>query len=198
MLNAQYRPMDFAGVVSAQRTSLSEIIDIEFGLLRELLALHVLNYQQVEIIQHEKVPTRQVNKLLDYVTNFSKAKQKNFLLALYRTGQIHVNNFIMANGHRTPRARENWPLLADHKKGIICTKLPELTRTIDTENGLLDEMLSNECINEEHKQIVEVQNTNAKRNETLLRILVRRSVGDYNKFVECLVKTKQFQVAYLL
>jgi hypothetical protein len=58
--------------------------------------------------------------------------------------------------------------------------------------------LSVGCINEEQKQIVEVQNTNAKRNEALLRILLRRSVGDYTKFVGCLVKTKQFQVAYSL
>jgi hypothetical protein len=36
------------------------------------------------------------------------------------------------------------------------------------------------------------------RNEALLRILLRRSVGDYTKFVGCLVKTKQFQVAYSL
>jgi hypothetical protein len=58
--------------------------------------------------------------------------------------------------------------------------------------------VSDGSINEEQKQLVEAQKTNATRNELLLRILRRRSVGDYIKFVGCLLKTKQFQVACLL
>jgi hypothetical protein len=84
------------------------------------------------------------------------------LLALYKNGQIHVNNFILANGHRTPQDGENWPLSMIVKQTYYISKFPELSNNIDTQNGLLDELLSVGCINEEQKQKVEVQNTNAK------------------------------------
>jgi hypothetical protein len=45
---------DLTAFITAQRTKLCDIIDIEFGLLSELLTLRVLNYQQVEIIEKGK------------------------------------------------------------------------------------------------------------------------------------------------
>jgi hypothetical protein len=194
MSHLQRGPIDIAGVVSAQRSKLREFIETDYGLLRELLALSVLNYQQVEIIQQESLKNSRVDKLLDYITRISHELQKKLLLALYKNGQIHVNNFILANGHRTTEDGENWPLGDDRKVDILFSKWPELSTNIDTQNGLLDELLSVGCINEEQKQNVEVKNIKAKRNEALLGILLRRGVGDYTKFVGCLVKTKQFQV----
>jgi hypothetical protein len=189
---------DFAAVIRAQCHRLRDFIETQFGLLRELLALRVLNDEQVEIIRTERTRQQRVDKLLDYVIRLSHAQQRKFLLALYKTGQTHVNNFILANGHRTLQDGENWPLMDDQKSLILFTKLPELSKKIDTQTGLLEELLSVGCINEEQKQHVEVQNTTANRNETLLDMLLCRSVGDYTKFVGCLVKTKQFQVACLL
>jgi Caspase recruitment domain len=143
--------------------------------------------------------TNRINKLLDYVVSFPHAQQKQFLLALYKTGQIHLINLIVSNGsYELGSNDENWPFMPDPRHSVLTENWSKVKESLDTKNGLLDEMFSASCINKQHKQAVELRTTNACKNEVLLNILRRRSIGDYNKFLTCLVKTKQLQAAYLL
>jgi hypothetical protein len=187
-------------IINGQRQTLSVIIDTEYGLLNELLALRVLTREQYETIESLTINYFKVDKLLDYVIRLSLVQQKQFLLALFKTGQSHINNFIIANGSRTEENDENWPLVDDPKAiNMLDERNPILIELLDVKNGLLDELLSVGCINTLHKQAIENENKDAhQKNELLLKIMLRRSIGDYSKFIGCLTKTKQHQVAYLL
>jgi hypothetical protein len=76
---------------------LRNMIDINHGLLRELLSLCVLSRDQIEDVRRKPLESSEVSQLLDYVIKSSCDQQKRFLVALYKTGQQHVNNYILAN-----------------------------------------------------------------------------------------------------
>jgi hypothetical protein len=69
---------------------------------------------------------------------------------------------------------------------------------MDSVNGLLDEMLSAGCIDFQQHEKLEAGDTRIKTNQFLMNVVVRRSVSDFRKFIQCLVKTKQHQVVSLL
>jgi hypothetical protein len=58
--------------------------------------------------------------------------------------------------------------------------------------------LNSGCLNFRHKELIEGLDSNLKRNDELLRIVCRKSVEDYEKFLDCLLKTKQYYAAQLL
>lgn len=111
---------------------------------------------------------------------------------------IHVNNYIISNGRRTATDTKNWPLYFSYVIDVLFDKWPRLIELVDSKYGLLDELLSAGCITRRHKEWIEAAETNTQKNERLLYILQRRSVGDYEAFIRCLVKTKQHHVASLL
>jgi hypothetical protein len=125
-------------------------------------------------------------------------QQKKFLVALFKTGQTHVNNFIISNGYRPSADEQNWPLYTTEGYNRINFKAAELIELIDPVNGLLDEMVAVGCINVNHEETIKAQNTIVSKNDVLLTILKRRSVLDYNRFISCLDKTKQYHVVWIL
>jgi hypothetical protein len=76
---------------------------------------------------------------------------------------------------------------------------PIVIKLLDLKNGLLDELVSVGCINTLHKLAIKNENTDAhQKNGLRLKIMLHRSIGDYNKLLRCLAKTKQHQFAHLL
>jgi hypothetical protein len=69
---------------------------------------------------------------------------------------------------------------------------------IDSDHGLLAEMITADCISLRQKQFIESGTSSADRNSRLLDILRRGSESDFNKFIECLSKTGQQHVASIL
>jgi hypothetical protein len=193
---------DKTGQLSAKLARCSDelriMIDINHGLLNELRGISVLSRDQIEDVRRKPSESSEVSQLLDYVIKSSCDQQKRFLVALYKTGQQHVNNYILANGQRSETDIENWPLMDTSEFLPFYRHQAKLVNLIDPKNGLLDEMLSIGCISRQHKERIEAGETTYDKNERLITVLSRRSVGDYNKFISCLLKTKQHQVASLL
>ena len=75
---------------------LSDIIEPDFGLLDQLVALDVLTFSQLDDVQSERTVNRRNDALLDLLT--SEEHCDKFLTALQRTQQEHVVNFIKENG----------------------------------------------------------------------------------------------------
>ena len=76
---------------------------------------------------------------------------------------------------------------------------PKLKRTINQSNDLRCFLVKTDCVSEEQLEWIDlVKMTPAERNERLLNIIRRRSVEDFNTFVESLVEDEQLAAADLL
>jgi len=83
--------------VKRLKSRLSDIIEPDFGLLDQLLALGVLTYRQyAKIRSGDKTAYEQNDALLDLLTSDEQCDK--LLTALQRTQQQHVVNFIKENG----------------------------------------------------------------------------------------------------
>lgn len=59
-------------------------------------------------------------------------------------------------------------------------------------------MLSVDCITKQHKKSIEAGVTDVDKNRRLINILFLSSIGDYKRFILCVIKTYQYQAACLL
>ena len=82
------------------KSALSNVVEPDFGLLDELLRLSVLTGRQYDDIRSEKrAAYRRSEAVLDLLETEDQCD--NFVIALQRTDQQHVVNFITQNGgHR--------------------------------------------------------------------------------------------------
>ena len=75
---------------------LSHLIEPDFGLLDHLLSLHVLTLRQFVEVRGETTACKRNDTLLDLLTSVDQCDK--FLIALQRTGQQLVANFVTENG----------------------------------------------------------------------------------------------------
>ena len=78
------------------KPALASIIEPDFGLLDELLAVNVLDRRQLADVRSERTVYRRNDAMLDLLV--SEDQCDKFLKALERTGQQHIANFITQNG----------------------------------------------------------------------------------------------------
>lgn len=180
------------------RNGLCNMIDVENGFLDKLRQKAVLNDHDTEQINNELNVVSKTNKLLDIAIDMTVQQQKLFLLALFETGQVHVNNYIISNGHRQSQNENRWPLYNSEEYDLLAATCREMIEILDTDTGLLDELLAVQCITVRHKEKIDVCNTPAGKNEELLNIMWKRSVFDFYSFVRSLKRTKQYEAASLL
>jgi len=82
--------------ITTLKSSLADFIEPDFGLLNDLLRLHVLTRRQVASICKKETVYDRNDALLDLLTSDDQCI--NFLTALQRTGQQHVINYITQSG----------------------------------------------------------------------------------------------------
>ena len=75
---------------------------------------------------------------------------------------------------------------------------PKLKHTVSLKNGIIDLLLKCESISLQQKRWIESETHDDECTERLLAIMRRRSVKDYNKFIECLAEDEQDQAVDLL
>ena len=85
-------------LVSIKRltSQLSELIEPDFGLLNQLVSFQVLTRREVADVRSEKTVFRRCDALLDLLS--SDVQCRKFVIALQRTNQQHIVNFIVCNG----------------------------------------------------------------------------------------------------
>lgn len=75
------------------------MIEPDYGLLDQLLSLEVLTDPEYSLIQHEPEVYERPNRLLELlITEKSEEQCRDFLLALKKTDQQHVVNYIQQHG----------------------------------------------------------------------------------------------------
>ena len=76
--------------------------------------------------------------------------------------------------------------------------MKELVEKLDPDHGLVQELLSYGCINLQQYRDIEQTSPQFNRNRKLLHFLLKRSVADYDLFVECLNSSSQEDLAKVL
>ena len=77
-------------------------------------------------------------------------------------------------------------------------KDPNLKASIEQSPELKDYLLKTECITKDQRQWIELERRDVESNERLLAIIRRKSVEDFNKFMECLAEDQQFVAVDIL
>jgi hypothetical protein len=185
-------------IIQRLRGNLTNIVDIDHGLLDELCAVDVITHDQVDEVRSERTPNSRVEQLLNFVVKMSDAQQEQFLVALNKTQQTHVSEYIRAGGDLKNLNKDNWPLWLCGEIRMLNKNLATLTETIDLKCGLLDELFAEGCINRQQMKAIKTQKTDAAQNGLLLNMMYRKSLADFNKLLRCLEKTKQPYIVSLL
>jgi len=163
----------------------------QYGLLDELVSSEVLDTKQVSLIQEKDSYIDQTRQLLEEIARKTMSDET----------KKHVSNLIRGKGERAAEYGDHWPLLhctGRTEYGRMTANRSKLIKLIDSRNGLLDEMLSADCINDQHMQSVKRGRTDESRNTTLYTIVLWGSLVTYHAFIRCLLQTKQHQVVHLL
>ena len=71
-------------------------------------------------------------------------------------------------------------------------------KCVDLNTGLLDLLVARDCISPEQKEFVENKSTSSERTRELLEMICRRSVAEYETFLECLADNKQDHIVQLI
>jgi hypothetical protein len=166
-----------ASLVEQLRSDLT-FTDLDHGLLDNLRNERILSRKQIRTIQSRPTKQKKIDQLLNYVRGRS---EEQLLAALDGPGEVYkIKKSI----------DQHW------------TKLIDL---IDSRNGLLDEMLSAGCINNQQVRTLCKHQTQAATNEGLLAYVTEKkdceSYKDYyyySKLIESLIKTNQRHAAWLL
>jgi hypothetical protein len=181
--------------LESQRNQLIYMIELEYGLLDTLCCMDLLTEQQIDVIQSQPIVSSQVSTMLDYVIQLPCDKQEEFLVALENSQQSHVATYIRSDGVRPDENSQCWPIkFTDEGQRMFRCKR-NFCDQVDSGNGLLDELLSRDCISDRHKETIEAAKTEYKKNTHLLNIMCHRSVAEFYKFIDCLLKTKQHTIA---
>ena len=88
--------------------------------------------------------------------------------------------------------------LGDQQLNRIKVNWPSLTQLITLEGGLVAELYAINCITNIQKKSIESAGNDVDQNKRLLEIMSRKSVADFNRFIECLQDTQQGHVASCL
>ena len=113
-----------------------------------------------------------------------------FILALRFSGQDHVANVF----HRT----SDKVLMSDDHRKILNDKIAELAKFTDTENGVLDVLISHGVITLADTEQIRSTTVHNEATRKLVEILLRKSDCAFDKFVSALNQTDQSHVSYLL
>jgi len=111
-----------------------------------------------------------------------------------------VSNLIRGKGVRAIDYGDHWPLYYCTESRNLTADRPNLIRLglVDPTNGLLDAMLSSDCINHQQKHHVEIGAIDEDQNNVIYNLVYWGSLATYYAFIRCLLQTKQHQVVSLL
>jgi len=173
-----------------QTDKLCKIIDLESGLLDELMRLEVITHVEYTRI-HEKNGFREkIRELIDIILRKSDDAFGALLNTLKETGQTHVASILTGASDSQP--------LSDEHRNILTKKADELCKFLDPENDLLNKLLSLEVITwEDNRRIRSKTGFDDKVGE-LIDTILRKSDNAFQALIKTLDKTGQTHVIFIL
>ena len=179
--------------------SLISYLDANNGFLTRLKQRGVLYDEEYEELS--EVPMSVSNSCVDrnkkLLTEYLPHKIEyccmEFIEALKDNGQGHIVNFIMNAGEHLDR------VLSKEEIRIIDDNMSCLVNLIDPyKMGFLDLLASVDCITGEHRDLINLCETQQQRNLVLLTIMKQKSYKHYSNFKKGLNHSKQNAIVHVL
>ena len=89
-----------------------------------------------------------------------------------------------------------WPLSAEHMSNVNDNRL-KLVELLDTEYDLLSAMRATTCLSHQQINYLRTLSDTRERNSQMLEMLKRRSISQFNEFIDCLEKYQRHLVPFL-
>jgi len=176
-------------LLSTNRRSLRQCMNPSGGLIDYLISVKMFSETDRERILSKATREDKAEETVNILLRKSDCAFDKFVSALNQTSQSHVSYLLTGDGN---------PPMSDEHREILQTKTKDLVKYTDTENGLLDRLITeNVTTLEDAEQIRSVTDQNEMARK-LLDILMRKSDGAFHKFIDSLNETGQEHVAYIL
>jgi hypothetical protein len=94
----------------------------------------------------------------------------------------------------------DWPLVLCQSRTLelVYREYTRFVTLLDTRNGLLECGVSDGCLTAAQAEDIASKQLDRERNQLVVSIIVRKSIGCFQKAMLCLIKSKQGHVARLI
>ena len=175
--------------LSTKRCDICKFMNPEDGLIGYLISVKIFSERDKEKILSKTTLDHMAEETVNILLRKSDGAFDEFVRALNETNQSHVSYILTDDG--------NPPMSKEHRS-ILRRNMNDLKKFTDTENGLLDQLLSRDIISlHDSGQIRSVKDQNAMAKK-LIEILLRKSDDAFHQFITSLRETRQNHVAYIL
>jgi len=128
--------------------------------------------------------------LLQVPDDLQESVMNDLIAALRSSGQEHVANIFRRESHHVP--------MSDEHRKMLVKQTDELCEILDPENGLLNKLLSLEVISWVDSDIIRSKVGFDAMARQLISTILRKSDDAFQTLTDCLIKTGQSHVVYLL
>lgn len=181
-------------MLDRHRSFLVDRLDLDFGILDDLLSSGYLTRPEMQRIKNGQDSYERNEKLLDLVRR--KSNFHEFLEALKSSNQNHLSNFISANGDYKEEFGGDWPL-SEAEASMLDVNQRFLVDHLDT-CELIMTLYSADVINRRQREWISSKRTSFKQNEALLELLRKFSINNFQKTIFSLHLTQQGHIAQVL
>jgi len=176
-------------LLSTKQFDLCKFMNPRDGLIHYLVSLEVFSETDKEKILSKTSLDDMAKETVNTLLRKSDCAFDKFVSALNETNQSHVSYLLTRVGN---------PPMSDEHRRTLNAKMHDLANYTDTENGLLDRLISHDVItlhDSEHIRSVNDQNAMARK---LVEVLIRKSDDAFHQLITLLRETGQTHVAYIL
>jgi len=176
-------------LLTSKRISICQFIKPNDGLADHLVASGALSdADRTTVLSKPQIDDR-AEELVNILLRKSDSAFGKFVNALNETGQSHAAYLLTGVGP---------PPMSDQHRETLRTKMDELCKFVDVENGLLDQLVSKNAVSVvEADRVRSVSDDNVMA-RNLVRTLLRKHDGAFDDFIEALNYTRQGHVTYIL
>ena len=178
---------------------LCRFIDTGNGLLDELLSTEVISRSDDNDIRSMPGYDEKARRLLDILATKDDDAFDAFINALNETGQPHVIYILtgeISSQHQNEE-RKSVPMSEEHWRALTVNS-DQLSKFMDTENGLLDRLLREDVISFNDAQQTRYVSGFVAKTHKLIEVLTRKSEAAFDGFIKALNETGQSHVTYIL
>ena len=121
-------------------------------------------------------------KTIDILSRKADSAFDKFIEALHKTGQEHVATILRPDSSCIP--------MSDEHREILTQKLADVSTFLDTECGLRNKLFSSGMLGANDDSRVRSVQDYGEKSEELIRILMRKSDGAFQQFIDLLNETR--------
>jgi len=185
--------MALGQIIVSNFSTLLGCINPSNELLGRLLSIASVR-NRISVIEEKATPEDKNYALLrtlqEVPDDLQESVMNELIAALRSCGQEHVANIFRRESDKVP--------MSDEHRDMITTQTDKLLQFLDPGNGLLNKLLSSRVINWIDHDIIRSKVGFEAMARELISTILRKSDDAFHILIDCLIKTGQSHVVYML